>query len=164
MPDLLAPRFRRVFEYERDSHAKILAALEEVPEERRAEESFQKAVDLLAHVVAARMVWLERLGIDKRSAGFFPEHTPLAELPSLLASMHEGWSRYLSGLTDDDVQKHFEYRSSEGERYRNSIEEILTQLYGHSLHHGGQISARIRAMGCVPPETDFIYWARIPLD
>ncbi len=49
---MLADRFRRWFEYERDSHAKVLASLDALLEEQPAAESderFQKCVDLLAY-------------------------------------------------------------------------------------------------------------------
>jgi len=164
MSDLLAPRFRRVFEYERDTHSKILTALEDVPEELRSGDDFGRAVDLFAHVVAARMTWLHRLGVLETRPQLFPEGVALADLGERLTRMHEEWSRYLAGLTDDDVQTNFEYESYEGDRYRNSVEEILTQLYGHSLYHGGQIASRLRALGCTPPPTDFVLWSRIQLD
>lgn len=161
MADVLSSRFRRLFEYERDSHAKVLSALQDVPEERRASAEFQKAVDLLAHVVAARRLWLGRLGAAPASSGgLFPEKATLAELPARVDEMHELWSRYLERLTDEDVGRAFEYQSLDAGRFRNTVEEVLTQLYGHSLYHRGQIASLIRSLGCPPAVTDFIYWAR----
>ena len=63
MSRVLAGRFERWFEHEREAHAKVLRSLESVPAERRSGPEFEKAVAILAHVAAARRVWLVRLGI-----------------------------------------------------------------------------------------------------
>jgi uncharacterized damage-inducible protein DinB len=55
-------RFRRWFQYEQDAHRKVLDSLHSVPAARRAEPSYQQAINLLAHIVEARRLWLFRLG------------------------------------------------------------------------------------------------------
>src|SRR5438477_9849450 len=77
----LADRFRRWYEYERDCNAKTLAMLASVPAERRGTPEFQKAVDRMAHLVAARQRWLHRLGHWPEAPAAFPQGTPLDELP-----------------------------------------------------------------------------------
>jgi uncharacterized damage-inducible protein DinB len=159
-----AARFRRLFEYERASHAKVLAALRAVPEDRRSTLAFQKAVDLLAHVVAARRMWLARFGVAAAPAGGLePTGTTLADLGPRLDDMHERWTSYLAGLSDEGVARVFEYRSLDAGWFRNTIDDVLTQLYGHSLYHRAQIATLLRALGCEPPITDYIYWAREPI-
>jgi uncharacterized damage-inducible protein DinB len=160
----LGPYFRRLFAYERDSHAKVLAALQAVPAERRGEPEFRAAVDLFAHLVAARRMWLTRLGVaPAASGGLEPKGTSLAELAPRLAETEGLWERYLTGLDDDAVARRVEYQSLDAGRFENTVGEVLTQLHGHSLYHRGQIALRLRALGCTPPTTDFIFWARKPL-
>jgi uncharacterized damage-inducible protein DinB len=48
-------------------------------------------------------------------------------------------------------------------RFRNPVEEILTQLFGHSWYHRGQIAVLVRAAGGTPAITDLIYWCRQPV-
>jgi uncharacterized damage-inducible protein DinB len=121
-------------------------------------------VDLLAHVVAARMLWLSRLtpGIQ-RPDEIFPREVRLSELARSLTEMKTAWSEYLSRLDDVELERAFQYRSLEGTEYRNSVEDVLTQLFGHSLYHRGQIAALVRSMGAQPAMTDFVYWAREPV-
>ena len=59
----LAGRFQRWFEHERDAHDKVVRSLESVPADRRSSPEFEKAVSILAHVAAARGIWLVRLGL-----------------------------------------------------------------------------------------------------
>lgn len=158
-----AETYRRWFEYEKDSDAKVLASLQAVADPLRGMPQFQKAVDLLAHLVAARNMWLYRLGQGSKPAELFPLETPLASLPKLLDEMETAWSSYLENLTDDQIEGVFAYQSYDGPRFRNTVDDVLTQLFGHSLYHRGQIALILRSIGAEPAPTDFIYWTREPL-
>ena len=165
MPDILADRFRRWFDYEQAAHAKTLASLEAVPEELRAKAEYGKAVSLLAHLVAARRMWLFRLGqSDFQPKEFFPQGVTLDQLKRDLDEMHRLWAAYLARLTDAEILKPFEYTSTDAGRMRNTFEEVLTQLFGHSSYHRGQIAQLVRMMGAQPATTDYIYWCRQPLE
>jgi uncharacterized damage-inducible protein DinB len=157
-------RYRRWFEYERESHAKVLQSLEAVPEKLRSQPGFQKALTLMAHIGAARRMWLFRFGVAKDTPKeFFPQRVGLAELKADLERMHQLWSEYLSQLSDLELARKFEYRSMEGDWFRSTVEDVLTQLFGHSLYHRGQIAALLRSIGAEPAITDFVFWSRQPL-
>ena len=158
-----AEKYRRWFEYEKDSDAKVLASLQAVADPLRGMPQFQKAVDLLAHLVAARNMWLYRLGQGSKPAELFPLETPHANLPKLLEEMETAWSSYFENLTDEQIQRVFEYQSYDGPRFRNTVDDVLTQLFGHSLYHRGQIALILRSIGAEPAPSDFIYWTREPL-
>ena len=163
MTDSLIDRYRRWFEYERDSHAKTLASLHAVVPELRARDEFGKAVYLMGHVVAARRMWLFRLGFLKEDTDLFTREIGLPDLAGQVAEMERLWQDYLGQLTDSDVARVFEYRSYEGDRFRNSVEDILTQLFGHSWYHRGQIAMLLRAIGAEPAVTDLVFWTREPV-
>ena len=163
MNDTLISRYRRWFEYEKDSHARTVDSLTAVISELRDSEGFRKAVYLMGHIVAARRMWLFRFGVLKENAELFPGETRLEDLPAQLTEMETLWTRYLSRLDDTELARVFEYRSYEGSRFRNTIEEILTQLFGHSWYHRGQIAQLVRSIGGEPAVTDFVFWAREPV-
>lgn len=77
--------------------------------------------------------------------------------------MEERWFRYFDQVTDSDLDRVFEYKSYEGERFRNSVGDIFTQLFGHSWYHRGQIASLVRSMGGEPAVTDFVFWTREPV-
>jgi uncharacterized damage-inducible protein DinB len=164
MNNTLIARFRRWFDYEKDSHAKTLASLNAVSAKLRESQEFQKAVYLLGHIVAARRMWLFRFGVLKENVELFPREVSLAEIPDQIAGMETAWSQYLDQLDDAELARVFEYQSYEGPRFRNTIEEILTQLFGHSWYHRGQIAQLVRSIGAEPAVTDFVFWAREPID
>lgn len=165
MTDTISGQFSRWFEYERDSHSKTLASLETVPPERRSEPDFQRAAGLLAHLVAARMLWLFRLGQQaERPAEMFPKNVSVADLRKQVREMEGKWLVYLDRIDDDEMRRIQEYQSLDAGRFSNSVHDILTQLFGHSWYHRGQIALLVRSLGGTPAVTDFIYWARTPTD
>jgi uncharacterized damage-inducible protein DinB len=157
-------RYRRWFEYEKDSHAKTLESIKAVPEEQREAENFQKAVYLMSHIVAARRMWLFRFGVTAENAVLFPKEVKLSTLAFQISEMETVWSKYLDRLEDADLARVFEYQSYEGARFRNTVEDIFTQLFGHSWYHRGQIAQLIRSLGAEPAVTDLVFWAREPID
>jgi uncharacterized damage-inducible protein DinB len=157
-------RYSRWFQYEKDSHAKVVASLRNVPAELRTQPAFQKAVDLLAHMAAARGLWLFRLGgLSEPVTDIFPTGVDLDETARKLEEIEGIWERYLLLLRDSDLAEYFKYQSLEGPRFRNTIEDILAQLFGHSWYHRGQIAALVRSLGCEPAVTDLIFWTREPV-
>ena len=165
MPTMIE-RYRRWFEYEKDSHAKVLNALEGVSEEQRGSAAYQKATGLLAHLVLARWLWLVRLGVapqdraPRKPEDFFPQDVSLDDLRRRIAEMEGAWDAYLSGLEDAELARVFEYQALDGSRFRNTVEDILTQLFGHSWYHRGQIAQLVRGLGGEPAVTDFVFWTR----
>ena len=154
-------RFQRWYDYEKDAHAKVLASLETIPPERRNAPEYGKAVALLAHMVAARRLWLFRMGRSGEiPRDIFFDSPSLESVRDTLGVMEAQWSGYLDGLTETELDRVFEYRSLEGQPFRNSVIDVLTQLFGHSWYHRGQIAMLVRALGGEPAVTDFVFWCR----
>jgi uncharacterized damage-inducible protein DinB len=161
MANDLISRYRRWFDYERDAHAKVLVSLETVPADRRTTPEFRRAVAIFAHVVAARRMWLGRFGVAPPMTGpLFPENPDLGHVAAAWQEAQELWSKFLASTTDADLERPFEYQSVEGSRFRNRVEDILAQLFGHSSYHRGQIAMLVRAAGGEPAITDFVFWCR----
>lgn len=164
MSDAIISRYRRWFDYERDAHAKVVRSLESVPPERRSTPEYRRAVTLLAHICAARRVWLYRLGkLAQAPTAIFPDGAELSAVTAELQTIQEHWTKYLAQLSDDDAKRTFEYQSLDAGRFRNTIEDILTQMFGHSWYHRGQIAMLVRAAGGEPAVTDLVYWCREPI-
>src|SRR6516225_3474579 len=103
MSQHLADRYRRWFQYEKDSHAKVLASLESVPSHLRSTPAFEKAVSLLAHIAAARQLWLWRFGVASEAPrDIFPTGLALAEIAGRIEAVQAAWSDYLGRLDDTE--------------------------------------------------------------
>jgi uncharacterized damage-inducible protein DinB len=157
----LVEQYRHWFDYEKDTHRLVLASLETVPEEGRRSESFQKAMTLMAHIVAARQAWLYRFGGPvERPADLFPKDVKRDDLLAELESIERAWSDYFGRLDEAELARAFDYLTSEGTKFRSVVLDVLAHLYGHSFYHRGQIASLVRAAGGEPAQTDFIFWSR----
>jgi uncharacterized damage-inducible protein DinB len=164
MSDTIAERFRTLYSYEKDAHAKVAQSLRTVPDDRRDSPEFHKAVGWFAHLATARRVWLERLGVIPFQSGtMFPDKIGVDEVLFELQAVELIWTQYLATLTDDRLGDVIEYKSLDAGRFRNRLEEILTQLFGHSWYHRGQIASLVRVAGGEPAATDYIFWCREPV-
>lgn len=157
----MAGQFRRHFEYEKAAYRALFAQLEALAPRQGARTEYQQILDYLAHLAVARLFWLFRMGVRAESPeGFFPKGLPLVEVKQRIADMQTEWDAYLARLDDAETERVIVYRSTEGEGYENTVQEILTQLFGHSIHHRAQMAPLFHALGEEPPLADFIFWAR----
>jgi uncharacterized damage-inducible protein DinB len=164
MQDKTIEQYKTWFEYEKDAHAKTIASFNTVPEVGKQTKEFQKAVELFAHIVGARILWLYRFGfLGEKPENLFPANVKVEELSTMADKMYSLWDDYFSKLDEKELNRIFEYKSTEDLWYTNKIEEIITQLFGHSWHHRGQIAMLVRMTGGTPTETDYVYWKRKPI-
>lgn len=160
----LADRFRRWYRYEREVHALALASFDTVPEAARAENDFHRAVDLMAHLAVARRLWLFRMGgLTEGPADLFPRGMTLEQVRRLHAETESAWGGWMETLDEASLARKFSYRSLEGPKFRNLVEDVLAQLFGHSSYHRGQVAMLIRRLGGTPAVTDFVFWSREPM-
>ncbi len=157
-------RFRLLYDYERDCNAKVLAMLRSVPDPRRTDPQFARALGKAAHLIAARHMWLFRLGIcaDKPSDWFPP--TTLEELPAVTADVEQRWVSYLAGLTEEAVLAEVAWTGHDGKRRRWPLIDLLTQVFGHAWYHRGQIATLVKDLGGQPIDADYIFWNRPTLE
>ena len=157
----LSDRFRHWYDHERDCNAKTLSMLESVPAGQRARPEFQRAVDLMAHMITARRMWLHRLGHGPQpEGGWSPQGIAIGDLPGMVSIVEDAWTRYLGGINDDDLAHELEWAGTDGSRWRWPVEYILTQVSGHAWYHRGQVVVLVGALGGKTMSTDLIFWDR----
>ena len=126
----------------------------------RASSQFTRAVGKMAHLVAARHMWLFRLGVvTDRPESWFPS-TTLDQLPAAVEAIEQRWTAYLARLTDSDLTADFVYTGSDDRRYRWRLLDLLTQVFGHAWYHRGQIAMLVKDLGGDVVDTDYIFWNR----
>jgi uncharacterized damage-inducible protein DinB len=145
--------FQRLFAYDAWANQEVvtsLTALGSAP---------SRPLQLLAHILSAERLWLERLQQKKQTYPVWPDFTlaqcqaELNDLPGLMTS-------YLTSLPPDHLAATIHYKNSKGESWSNSIHDILMHVVMHSAYHRGQIATAMRAAGHTPAYTDFIHGVR----
>jgi uncharacterized damage-inducible protein DinB len=147
------PWIERLFAHDRWANREMLAML------RAGGGEPARAVTLLAHILAAEQLWLERLRGQPPSLPVWPELS-LDECAQLLDSLAGAWRAQLAGMADADMDRRVDYTNTRGEPWSNSAGDILTHVVLHSSHHRGQIAAAVRGAGSAPGYTDFIHAVR----
>lgn len=151
---------RTWWEHEKDAMGKTLESFRSVPADRRDDPGFQRALDKYAHILAARAVWLSRVGDGERPDELFPTGVSIGDIGAMLTSVTSGWDRYLNDLDDGALGTSVEYESTDGSAWSNTLLEIFTHAYTHGFYHRGQVATLIADLGGSPVDTDFILFAR----
>jgi len=120
----------------------------------------QAAIDLLAHVVTAERIYLERLsGADPFPQDFWPALS-LEGIAAVAAATAQALPGFVSERDDDTLRRPVRYRDSRGSTHVTPAHEMLLHVALHGQHHRGQIAALVRAAGGEPAITDFIAFVR----
>lgn len=145
--------YLRMLAYDRWANRETALAL------RNSGMAESKAVRLMAHIVSAEKLWLERIQRIQQSMPVWPA-SRIEECVALAESVADSWRFYLEKLSPDGFNEKVEYRNSKGERWSSHVEDILNHVFFHSAYHRGQIALQMRADGFEPAYTDFIHTVR----
>jgi uncharacterized damage-inducible protein DinB len=149
----LIHHFRRQFQYDAWANREVLTAV------RASRASAARSVQLLAHIVSAELLWLERLRQEPQTQPVWPEWG-LEQCEARSVEVAELWRKYLDALASDDLTKTVSYKNSKGEPWTSTVEDVVTHVLLHSAYHRGQIASFMRARGDTPAYTDFIHAVR----
>jgi uncharacterized damage-inducible protein DinB len=148
----LADSLRRQFVYDEWANREVLAAM-------RAGGADQRSLQLMAHILSAERLWLERIRQQPQSSPVWPK-ADLDQCEAQAAGLGRLWRDYLELITAGDLNQPVSYKNSKGEGWTSTIGDILTHVVMHSAYHRGQIASHMRATGRTPAYTDFIHGVR----
>lgn len=114
---------------------------------------------LLAHLLAAAEIWLNRLEGEPRHFEVWPDDS----LPACAVRRQhlvERFGRYLANLSAAEAARVVTYKNTKGESFQNAAADILRHVLFHGMYHRGQIATHLRQAGLEPPATDFIFAVR----
>lgn len=150
----LLEHLSRQFGYDTWANREVLSAMRSI-----SESSSQPPLKLLAHILSAERLWLERLRVQSQSLPVWPEFT-LDHCGKQITELATRWHEYFSQLSLARLSEEIVYKNSKGEPWTSTVQDVLTHVVMHSAYHRGQIAALMRAAGGVPASTDFIHAAR----
>ena len=144
---------RRQFAYDEWANREVLAAI------KSWSAPTQRSLQLMAHIVAAERLWLERMTLKPQSLPVWPEFD-LERCTTLAAEQASRWRKYLGNMTPADLSRPVSYKNTKGEPWSSAIADILTHVLMHSAYHRGQIASHMREKGQAPAYTDYIHAVR----
>jgi len=149
----VADYLRKEFAYDAWANGEALAAI------RVAGGDNSRSLQLMAHILAAERIWLERLKQVPQSVSVWPEAS-LEHCEAEADKLDREWHQYLELATAGDISQTISYKNTKGESWTSAIIDVLTHVVMHSAYHRGQIASHMRSIGQTPPYTDFIHGVR----
>jgi uncharacterized damage-inducible protein DinB len=145
------------------NHRSIEAASALTPEQftKPLGSSFSSVRDTLAHMCGAEWVWLERF--EGRSPSSMPDNSVFPDVASLRMHWAELETRlmtFVRGLTQEDLDRVFEYKTMKFGVYKNPLWQSMQHLVNHGTYHRGQVTTMLRQHGAQPILTDLMHFYR----
>jgi len=123
------------------------------------EKKDEKLSDLLSHLVSAQKIWLNRILERQLHISPWEKYTG-QECLSQSTSITAEWINLLESFKDNDLDKRIEYINTKGEKFSNTVKDIITHVINHSTYHRAQIAQNLKALGKKPASTDYIVYQR----
>jgi uncharacterized damage-inducible protein DinB len=149
----LLKRLRRQFAYDAWANREVLAGL------KANLHPPAQPLQLLAHILSAERLWLERIRNQPQSQPVWPDFT-FEQCEAQIADLANLWTEFLGQLSPDELANKVSYKNSKGEPWTSTVEDVLTHVVLHSAYHRGQIASQVRAGGGQPAYTDYIHAVR----
>ena len=141
----------RMFRYEEWANREVISGLKD--------SHTPQAVALLAHIISAQELWLNRIRGRDAEVAVWPNWT-LEQCVSRSRPIIASWLDYFASLSGDDLSSEFTYHNSAGDEWSSTVSDTLTHVVLHSVYHRAQIASAVRDEGFAPAFTDFIHAAR----
>jgi len=121
----------------------------------------EKPVQLMAHLLAAQQVWLNRCMHLPPVAGPLWPDWEADTFEQLIIENNKAWTAFIESLNPDDFDKEIAYNTTRGDSFSNKLEDILAHVINHGTHHRAQIGQQLKFGGLENlPLTDYILYVR----
>jgi uncharacterized damage-inducible protein DinB len=148
---------RKLIDHLKWADTAVLRALRSSPPS--SDRSFDRALSLYAHVLAAEAVWLARMLGRPPDVAIWPALS-VDEAAALGDRTRAELDAFLASLGPGDAAREIDYRNSAGKAFRSTIEDVLLHVALHGAYHRGQVALVMREDGGEPAPTDYIAFTR----
>jgi uncharacterized damage-inducible protein DinB len=114
----------------------------------------------LVHIFAADRIWLARIQETEPREFVTDADYSMAVLQHDWPTLHQRWSEWAGGITDNDAASLISYRDLKGRAWTQPLWQIVLHVVNHGTHHRGQVSGFLRALGHTPPAIDLVNYYR----
>ncbi|HEY1925065.1 MAG TPA: DinB family protein [Candidatus Acidoferrum sp.] len=123
--------------------------------------SFSSVRDTLAHICGGEWVWLQRF--KGSSPSVMPDNSRFADIAALQAHWEPAAAdllNFVSGLTQQDLDRVIEYKTMNFGVYSNPMWQSLQHVVNHGTYHRGQVTTMLRQLDAKPLLTDLMHFYR----
>ena len=120
---------------------------------------YRKSEKLLSHIISAQKIWLNR--ILKRDIIVDPWQKIISDVwIEQNTAITSEWINLIESFQEKDFDARVEYTNTAGEKYTNTVKDIITHVINHSTYHRAQIAQLVNQSGGEPARTDYIVYQR----
>ena len=142
--------FTDVFEYHNHFNQKLIELFIE-----HSNQLSERTIPLFSHCLNAHQIWNSRI-LNTKEFSVFQVH-PLENCKSIDSANFKDSLKIIGTF---DFNKVIVYQNSEGNQFKNSMQDILFHIANHFTHHKGQLISDLRQQGIEPLVTDYIFYKR----
>lgn len=142
--------FIEMVSYHHQTNQKLISQLEQ-----NQSNLSPRTIPLFSHMLNAHQIWNARI-LGNNTFGVNDVHS----LVDFQPIDKENFNNTCQIIEDYDLQAEHSYVNSLGQKFQNSIQDILFHACNHHAHHRGQIISDLRQNGIEPILTDYIFYKR----
>ena len=139
----LLDHLRRQFAYDTWANREVLTTL------KKSSSASSRPRLLLAHILSAERLWLERIQGGPQSLPVWPEFS-FEQCEAQITELKSLWRTFLIELSPGGLSNEITYKNSKGEAWTNTIEDILTHVLLHSMRPATHDTAQVPAEQTLP--------------
>jgi uncharacterized damage-inducible protein DinB len=156
--------FQTTFDYSYWAHRKVWACALTLSDEefrRSLGYSWGSIRGQLVHTMSAEWVWLSRLRGESPAKMFSESDYPHAEdIRQRWDALENEMRAYLATLTEAELARVIQYRSTKGEPFQQSVWQVLAHVVNHGTDHRAQTLAMLYQLGAPTIEQDMLFYFR----
>jgi uncharacterized damage-inducible protein DinB len=143
--------FDEIFEYNHHLNQKLYEYFQDY-----SDKVSEKSLKLFNHILNAHQIWNNRINPLEPTFGVWEIHNT-TDLINIDKTNYDQTSLIIRNF---DLTTIVSYSTSKGEKFSNSIKDILFHASNHSTYHRGQIASEFRQSGLDPLIADYIFYKR----
>jgi uncharacterized damage-inducible protein DinB len=150
---LFKHHYIHLFNYNNQATKETIQSIKLLPEPS------DRIISLISHIIAAQEIWFNRT-INKNhdiTPWEVYSNNECSEKSDLIT---ERWINFLEHTSDDGLDKIIHYTNTVGDKYENTVKDIITHVINHSSYHRAQIALLLKDAGGKPAVTDYIVYQR----
>ncbi len=118
---------------------------------------------VLTHMLGAEWIWRMRLqeGVSPTTLLNAQDFPSIEALADRWAQEQAAMQAYLESLSEADLQRNVQYRSTKGVPYEDVIWRVLAHVVNHSTQHRSEAAMVLTELGSSPGDLDLIVYFRM---
>ncbi len=151
-----------LYDYHYWANARLLRACEALTPEQWDKSlgpSWDSVHGLVAHMLAAEIIWLSRWqGESPRALSQAADFPTLSEARQAWAKVEANLRAFVADCDDARLNEPLTYTNTRGETHTLMLGHLMLHVANHGTHHRGELAAMLTMLNVTHPEEDLLIY------